>query len=677
MIRPSNRQTLDKLGKNVKTYLFILISLNTMSVTKATDPESMKKEKSFLLSDLFSINGNLKFGGGYLSNNQYGENGFYSTISFQPQIAIRGVPVDLSWNVVKPPHGMLQFGHFNIGFSKSNFQNFLENQKLESLDIANVDSLWNLEEVQAKLSEMDYLQMVSESNKEFIRLQKDSLLGKTSAIDAIRMDSLRQVVAEYDKLNKRFHELKTLNKTKSLKVADSTQIDLTSSQKKIENTKGVAKSISDSLKTIDSINTLTHIQRVFMRFEKISLGYDVLDYSRLSVVGYPYIGGAVDYNYKGLLTGFAAGKHSPYYSSTTGALFSNEFVSDANMAHLKLGIGDNENNTILSVIDFSRQNHSANFTNTAETAHERVWTILSRKKLGEYANFQLEISKSSKPDKVSEDGKQLNEIAFSALTTHELPQLNARVKFEYENIGERFHTPGNPYLSTGYQLLNFGINKSIFNGIVSGDMNVIQSWKNPGIETTPDWKRFSISLLMRARISKTIQTSFRHYTNKFYSGIQIIGGEQITSSNQVTFVISPGKIISMTLSALTGKSQRDLQVYSRNYLGTSSISVKHSKGALTLQANYYVTVTTSEMRNITVTIGDRFQVGKRLNVRGAIGANLNEASNSSILNYGFGYQIANRLMLDLSGSYNSYYANDGLVPSYSSFQTQGGFNYNF
>jgi len=675
----SNRQSLLHLGRDVKTYLLLLISYNIMCITKAADPENMIGKKPIHIDDLFSINGNLRLGGGYLSNNQYGENGYYTTISFQPQIAIKGVPIDLSWNVVKPPQGALQFGHFNIGFSKQNFQRFLEDQKANSFVNANVDSLMNFEEVKAKLSEMDYLQTVSESSKEYKILQKDSLSGAFSATNEIRMDSLRQVVSEYETLNRRFHELKVLGNQGSVKNLgkDSTQMEISGTQRKIKNDKGEAKAISDSLKMLEDINHLTKLQQTFMRFDKISLGYDVLDFSKLSVVGYPYIGGAADYSYRGVITGFAVGKHVPYYSSINGGIFSNEFANDADMLHFKLGVGDSENSSILSVVDFSKQTHIANMNSTSESDHERVWTILSEKKLGDNANFQFEISKSSTPDDDSESGKLLNDIAFSALTSHELPQLNTKVKFEYQNIGAGFHTPGNPYLSKGFQLLSFGLNKSILKGKLSGELNVIQSWKTPGIEMAADWKRLSISVAMKAKISKTVQTSFRRYTNRYFIGDKLNGGEQKTQSNQVSVSFIPGKKITITITGLAGRSERNSLVYSRNYLGTSSISMKHNKGALTLQANHYVTVTSSELRNTSVTIGDRFLLSKRLNIRLSVGANLNESTMTSILNYGFGYSIAKRLMFDLSGSYNSFYSNDGLVPVYSRYQAQCGFNFSF
>ncbi len=307
------------------------------SITKASDPENNTSKRRIHIGELFNIDGSLSLAGGYLSDNQYGGSGFFTSVFFQPQIAVKGIPVDLTWNIIQPPHGPLQFGRFNLGFSKKNFEEFLKNQAADSLLHIDADSLLNYQEVHSKLSDFQYLKSVSESSREYRKLQADSLSGKEVFPDEIRMDSLRKVIAEYNALNTRFHQLKSANSSSlsgDLKK-DSLQNTLRSEELKFSNSKGEAKSISDSLQKLEEWNNLSGIGKFLMRFDKISIGYDVLDYSRLSVIGYPYSGGALDYSYKGIITGFAVGKHAPYYSSTlfggSGINFSNDFKDEANI----------------------------------------------------------------------------------------------------------------------------------------------------------------------------------------------------------------------------------------------------------------------------------------------------------------------------------------------------------
>lgn len=639
------------------------------------------------LHNMIDLSGYLKISGGYMTNNEFGEDGYCSSVLFQPRLALSGIPVCLSWNIIQAPGGPLQFGRFSLGFTKEGFKNYLNEKKVKSQPSFQNDSLQEYQSVSSQLSDMSYLQDVSNSNIEYRQLKNDSLSGNTSAMDEMKMDSLRTVLGEYESLNRRFHELKSIgtNYNPNLQGAlTDLYSDSNGGQEKIKNVKGEAKAISDSMDAAE-LTGLSKTQKFLMRFEKISVGYDVLSHSKLSVISYPYTGAGTDYSYKGLIVGGSVGKHSPYYSPTSfsfssGMHLPSSLTDKTTVVHVKAGLGSKDNSSILSLTNFSGSSSESAINNFDRNGNGQVITLLSEKKLSENSKVEVEISKSSSPEQESggSNSGALNQIAINVATENDLPRLNAKVKFEYLNIGNDFHTPGNPYLSSGFQLLNICINKSMIKDRLSADFNIVRSWSTVEDSKDESWKRFSGSLGLKFKVTHYFSTFWKHFTNTMYSAGRSSTGRQNSESDQVTFSFIPGRKTSISITGFTGTSSKDYKVMSRNYMASSSFSLQHKKNSFTVQLNYYQTKTAHEsINNSSVTVGDRLKLGKRWQIRLITGANFSQNNISSIVNYGVVYVFGKGVLLDLSGGVNSYFSHEGSTPAYSRFQTMGGMNINF
>lgn len=661
-------------------FSFILVSVIPQTRTFASDPENKFEKKSIDLPHLLDMSGSIQVLGGYISNNGYGEDGFCSSFLFQPRLTLSGVPINVTWNIVKAPYGPLQFGRFNLSFSKGEFLHYLESAQLDSLTHLSNDSLEEYNDVKSQLSDREYLKKVSDSNIQYTQLRNDSVTGKLDANDAMRMDSLREVVSKYEILNRRFHELKFVGS--SLKEINNQTIS-ESSAKKIDNIKGEGKAISDSLKAIPDLSNLNKAQKIFMRFDDIILGYGVLNHSQLSVMGYPFTGAGLNYNYKGVIAGVTAGKHSSFFNSTSFnfssiSSYPSRFAEQSGILHVKAGLGDKENHSILSLTSFYPTNVQLQGA-TDQNYKGNVFSLISSKELGENSKVEFEIAKSSQGlDESSNTSRKLHQVAISASATNELPRLNASIQIHYLNMGRDFHTLGNPYLSSGFQLLGLAVGKSILNGKINSDISLNNSWSSAEDEKDGGWRRYSGSVGINYHILKNANVSWKYFSNTFYQDHSIQAGKQKTLSNQVSVNLSVSKRSSVNVTGQSGRSAQGDELLSRNYLAFTSYTLRYKKNSIMVQLNYYKTITkTTQMENSSVTIGNRISFGKKLTTYLSVGAYLNKNSTSSQLNYGIGYSLGKMISIDLSGGLNSYFYQDGSTPGYTGFQTMCTISMNF
>ena len=677
-------------AKTITFFPVILLSFFSNKIYGETDQENIVRKNHIAHYDPIQISGTVRVAGGYLLNNEYGQDGYYGSIFFQPQIVLLGIPVNLSWGLIQPSVGPVQLGRFNFSFSRDAFRRYLNDYRKENTSLFDNDSLREFNSKKMQLSDMNYLQKVSGANVEYHKLINDSLSGNLSAIDLIKMDSLRAIVSEYESLNDRYHELKNTNvngynnnfEANSNKLKSDTLVN----NRNFKNYKGEAKSISDSLDRVSQNPDLSRIQNIFMRFDKISVGYDVLNHSKLSVMGYPFFGGGIDYNYKGLVLGATAGKHSAFYNTSSfsfsnGLNFPSQFTDKTSVLHVKAGVGNSENSSILSLTNFhSSGSVQGNLNAINETGDSKIFNLKTERTLSENSKIRFEISKASNPGSKSDNTSSnvLNEMAMDVISENALPKLNANVKLEYLNIGNGFHTVGNPYLSYGFQLLNFCISKSILKDKLSGDLSLNQSWSNADGENSKEWRRFSGSVSLGYKVNSYFYTYWRHFSNTLYSNGSSYNDKQNSESDQVSLNFIPGKTTSVNLTMFTGTTKNNEVVVSKNYMASSSFTMQRKKNAFTAQLNFYKTEANSESVNsFSVSLGDRVSLGRRWSVRLTTGANFLEHNTSSLINYGLGYAMGKNIMFDLSGGINTYFSQVASVPVYSRFQTMCGININF
>lgn len=253
---------------------------------------------------LLSFNADLSTGFGVMDNNHYGQNGTYFHSMLKSQTVLKGIPLNCSWGFVKTQNRSGRLDPFTIGFSRLSLDNFMLKSALEQT--VNSEDLKNSQftELATKLADYNYLEKVSNATVRYRQLSVDSV----EVFDAARileLDSLKSIIDDFEKTRSEFQKLrfvqKTINDSLNLlegKVRDSLSIN----KEKIPLDTIGSKRLS-KLQTIEQqckIKGLeyTRLQKVMSGFDNISIGYNVLNQSALSVYSYPFAGLTFDYQHK-------------------------------------------------------------------------------------------------------------------------------------------------------------------------------------------------------------------------------------------------------------------------------------------------------------------------------------------------------------------------------------------
>ena len=132
---------------------------------------------------IVQLHGSMNLSFGYLREDQFNRELYYSAFGANSNTVVNGVPFTLNWNLVMAEDGKLRSGKFSIGFTKEGLENYLLQGKEKKLISSVVDS--KLDSINRKVNDLDYLNKVSDSKHELNNYS--SFLGTISRnINAVK-----------------------------------------------------------------------------------------------------------------------------------------------------------------------------------------------------------------------------------------------------------------------------------------------------------------------------------------------------------------------------------------------------------------------------------------------------------------------------------------------------------
>jgi len=367
-------------------------------------------------------------------------------------------------------------------------------------------------------------------------IKKDSL-SKTIKKDTTELHNLRQKVALYEKLERRYEQLFQLKKNYSkLTQADSAE---KKEEGQYDKDKASLNNPDNAIKALEQNKMLKPYEKFLSGFQYINIGHINEEVSEFTLHNFMMNGIAIGYKTTGdiYLSG-GYGKEqaviNPYLLTGVNLPTYNRTVQ-----YGSVGFGSpKESNLYINVIDISDPG-------SISTLSETNWLIDISKKIVLFKNFDItgEISHSYfsyLPNK--HDSAILptivsgsSDLAYAIKAHGVIPGLNTDVKLEFLNTGSNYITLGNQFLlngtSTYRAMFKQKLSKKL--SVELGGAHVVQNQNSlTGTQGTDNW----IEAGVKYKPISAVDLEFNYSPRQFQQQQGTVIANSLTSNiNQMSF----------------------------------------------------------------------------------------------------------------------------------------------
>jgi hypothetical protein len=323
---------------------------------------------------------------------------------------------------------------------------------------------------------------------------KEDSLAKKPKVDTTELHSLRQKIALYEKLEKRYEQLFQIKKNyNKLTKADSAEKSLDG---KYEKDKGLLSNPDNIKKMLLANKMLSPYEKFFMGFQYITIGRSSQEMSEFTLHNFMMTG--INIGYK---TGdiYAAGGYGNQVAVINPYLMTgiNVPTYHRTIEYASAGIGSpKESNLYITAINISDPG-------SAYSLAENNWILDVSKKIafgmsfditGEIAHSYFNYLPNSKLDSLAPSTlTNGSDMAFAIKAHGIIPVINTDVKAEYLNTGDNYVTFGNQFLLSGTKtyriMLKQRVSKKL--SLELGGAHILQDQNNlTGTQQTDNWIAF-------------------------------------------------------------------------------------------------------------------------------------------------------------------------------------------
>ncbi len=646
------------MHENVKIYslflfLIMAVSGNVISQTRKVD------------RGLINFNGTMNLSGGYLREDQFNRELFYSNIGANSIAVVNGVPLSFNWNVMQSMNNKFRTGNFSMGFSKESFESYLFEKGSDSLVHSAYAS--QLDSLAGRVNGMEYLGKVSEARRNLNIHLRDSIIGIAS-ISSVAIDSARVIVNEYDSLRRIINNIyrnRSINvKADILNRIHTTQPDSTINYSNSGlDSNAVPKEIGSVKNIYDSLNKF---QKLVSVFDRIQLGDMVINQSWISVYNYSLFGENIKLKKSKYFIESIYGKHRRFSSSSSFDMmhslsFSNELNDNQSMYQIGGGINDSSGIVSLSYSGFSMSAE----TSLSDNLNQKKIGLINFRTMRHINNdfhLQAEVSKVVESDSEISLAKSGEDVALDLTAEKEFIKCNLNVRAGYLKIGDAFYNPGNMYLMNNLQTLKLRVEKLLFASRLSASAELTHSWS--GL-----WKRDLVSVQLAYSLSSRTELSVRSMYSGYYLkdfNSQILYYNMLTFSSRITSNLSVGTNLSY------GIGDNGPNTGSRDILLGGYSNFQYGKSSINIQANKFIKqFATVSMEGYSLSLGYNIMLARGFSAGCTQILQVANGNKSLGLLITSVYPIAKRLSLNFSIQTTSYFKRSVMSPNSVNYLAQG------
>jgi len=620
-----------------------------------------------------SFHGDVTGGYGTLYNNKFGNSGSYLFGKVNSVINYKGVPFTTSCGYTSASNGISKFGPFSVKFSRINLDKFIQDELSQTDLRQGANAKQKFQELAQKLADYEYLERVSNANIKYREICKDTSTYNSDAHSMVK-DSLRIIIDEYEEMQWEFRKLRSsklgvVDSIASKEIRNSNISNSADSITSVDSMVLYANKRSNLEKFVSNTDTIKYskFQHIWSKFEKISIGYDVLDQSIITMSSYSYAGFTIDYKLKYLTIGGSIGKHSGYSNSSGNALLVTPFTdwkSKENFLQTRVIFGENENSMSLAYTRFRNVEALPWYNRLTANSSVDLVSIHSVKKLNRFSTLEFDLSKQVNQSTSSLEKSTFSDrSALNVTSENNLEEIGARIIIGYRNIGSSYFTPGNRYLANSMQNMSLCIEKTLFRDKLTSKLNFSRTWNSTSSKIT-DGIQFGYKLNSKHNLSYSISRNT----------IKLISSEVVQTflNNQVGLNSVISKKMLFSIFTNYGIVQRNNLTTSKDYLLSTSVTIRLDKFTLIPRVSYFLKNTSTQLvQGLSSLISLNSIISNQLSLNLSIGFNNTGSLNSLNLSSGVDYKIRRHISVKLSGMYQNYYRKSMLSSYDYSCQGQG------